>query len=98
MWRMIAQHALRNDRLHLLGSESGVEESSIHLTLPAPSDCMMKRQKAQADNAPKVTASTRMPRAMSPTEANSSGRWLYPLRQGMNSIATGAIRAMNRES
>src|SRR5262249_4492483 len=30
MWRMIAQHALRNDRLHLLGSESGVEESSTH--------------------------------------------------------------------
>src|SRR5439155_1023143 len=49
-----------------------------------------------ADRVANVWASTRAPRAMSSGEANSSGRWLYPWRQGMNSIATGAMRAMKK--
>jgi hypothetical protein len=45
-----------------------------------------------------VSASTSTPRAMSSGEAYSSGRWLYPFRQGTKSIATGAIRDINSES
>lgn len=55
-------------------------------------------QEPHADSEANVSASTRVPRAMSSAEANSSGRWLYPPRHGMKSIATGAIRAMNRLS
>ena len=43
-------------------------------------------------------ASAAVPRAISAGAAYSSGRWLTPPRQGMNSIATGAIRDMKSES
>ena len=52
----------------------------------------------QADSAASVSASTSAPRAMSSGDAYSSGRWLYPLRQGMNNMAVGAIRDMKSES
>ena len=45
-----------------------------------------------------VSASTKVPRPISSGDAYSSGRWLYPLRHGINNIATGAIREMNSES
>ena len=53
---------------------------------------------AQRDRAARVSASTSVPRTISSGAAYSSGRWLYPLRQGMNNMATGAMRAMKRES
>jgi len=55
-------------------------------------------ESAQPASAAKVSASTSTPRAMSSGEAYSSGRWLYPLRQGINNIATGATRDIKSES
>jgi hypothetical protein len=43
-------------------------------------------------------ARTRAPRVMSSGAAYSSGRWLTPFRQGMKSIATGAMRDIKSES
>ena len=45
-----------------------------------------------------ASASTSAPRAISSGEVYSSGRWLYPLRQGINNIAIGAIRDIKSES
>jgi hypothetical protein len=45
-----------------------------------------------------VSASTSVPRAISWGDAYSSGRWLYPFRQGINNIATGTMRDMKSES
>ena len=56
------------------------------------------RADGQADSLASDSASIKVPRAMSSGEANSSGRWLYPLRQGMNSMPAGAMREMKRES
>src|SRR6202035_5102278 len=50
------------------------------------------------DKAARVSANTSVPRTISSGDAYSSGRWLYPFRQGINNMATGAMRAMNRES
>ncbi len=52
----------------------------------------------QEENAASVSASTSVPRAMSSGDAYSSGQWLYPLRQGINSMPVGAMRAMKSES
>jgi hypothetical protein len=52
----------------------------------------------QAARDASVSASTSTPRAMSSGDAYSSGRWLYPPRQGINSIATGATRDIKSES
>jgi hypothetical protein len=52
----------------------------------------------QPARAASVSASTSTPRAISSGDAYSSGRWLNPLRQGINSIATGAIRDIKSES
>ena len=54
--------------------------------------------RCHCDNAARVSASTSVPRTISSGDAYSSGRWLYPLRQGMNNMATGAMRAMKSES
>ena len=45
-----------------------------------------------------VSANTIVPQTISSSEANSSGRWLNPLRHGMKSMPVGAMRDMNRES
>ena len=50
------------------------------------------------DRPAKVSARTSVPRVISSMDAYSSGRWLYPLRHGMNSMAAGAIRAMKSVS
>ncbi len=42
----------------------------------------------------RARARMRVPRAMDSGVAYSSGRWETPLRQGMKSMATGAMRAM----
>ena len=61
--------------------------------------CNQKRvRQTHLDKAARVSASTSVPRTMSSGCAYSSGRWLYPLRQGINNIATGAMRAINSES
>jgi hypothetical protein len=66
--------------------------------LPALAFLNASLESAQSARAAKVSASTSTPRAMSSGEAYSSGRWLYPPRQGINSIATGAMRAIKSES
>jgi hypothetical protein len=50
------------------------------------------------DNVASASANTSVPRAMSSGDAYSSGRWLYPLRHGMNNMAAGAMRDMKSES
>ena len=45
-----------------------------------------------------VWARTSTPAAMCSGAANSSGRWLQPLRQGMKIIVVGQTRAMKSES
>jgi len=63
-------------------------------------DSMFGRLKklCHAASAAKVSASTSTPRAISSGDAYSSGRWLYPPRQGIKSIATGATRDIKSES
>jgi hypothetical protein len=56
------------------------------------------RELSQLASEASASASTNAPRAISSGEANSSGRWLYPLKQGTNSIATGAMRDIKSES
>ena len=51
-----------------------------------------------AANPASVRASTCTPLPIHSGRAYSSGRWLTPPRQGMNSIATGAMRAIKSES
>jgi hypothetical protein len=66
--------------------------------LPALALLSARLESAQPASAAKVSASTSTPRAMSSGEAYSSGRWLYPPRQGINNIATGAMRDIKSES
>ncbi len=54
--------------------------------------------RASVDSCASVSASTSVPWAMSSGDAYSSGRWLTPPRQGINSMAVGAMRDMNNES
>lgn len=49
-------------------------------------------------NLASVSAKTSTPSAIASGEANSSGRWLHPLRHGMKIMPEGAIWAMNRAS
>src|SRR6201984_2777568 len=46
----------------------------------------------------RASARTITPRSMSSADAYSSGRWLYPFLQGMNSIPAGTMRDMKSES
>lgn len=57
-----------------------------------------ERRKGHCASPARVSARIVTPRAMSSGAANSSGRWLYPFRQGINSMATGAMREINSES
>ncbi len=92
---LVVARKMRTDdaRFHFAGhrfinftwTASGQPDRSIR---PAPQPASLAR----------ACASTSTPRAMSSLEANSSGRWLTPPRQGMNNIAVGAMRDMKSES
>lgn len=66
-------------------------------------DCKFEQMLAveslnHAESFARVSARISVPRAISSSDAYSSGRWLYPLRQGINNIPVGAIREMKSES
>ena len=70
-----------------------------HICFPGVNDDALWEGLAfYADKVANDSASTSVPRAMSSIEAYSSGRWLYPLRQGIKSMATGATRERKSES
>jgi hypothetical protein len=90
-----------------LADRSGAE--TIHSRSPFSSkdalvvDCEFEQTLAveslnHAESFARVSARISVPRAISSSDAYSSGRWLYPLRQGINNIPVGAIREMKSES
>jgi hypothetical protein len=67
-------------------------------TADPPTQALLIALLVHADSVANASANTSAPRAMSSGDAYSSGRWLYPLRHGINNIATGAMRDMKSES
>ena len=91
-------HGLSSPRAKAGEGRITLEVADVGTVPEVPLNWICKARSRYDDKVASASASTSVPLPMSSGEAYSSGRWLYPFRQGINNIAAGATREMNSES